>query len=172
MNPAQDRSTPILFSEEHLRKMNLVIRRLASKLHAPLVMLTDISGQKICFLGSLSATKGTGLGVLSAGGFAAGVEIGNYLGLINQHGFDRLLLEGQRANLYVTLVGEETLLITAFTRKTTLGKARVFIGKAKKELGKIIEVAIQEQHTIAVPTEEQIDTELFHDIETQLEELF
>ena len=135
-------------------------------------MLTDISGQLIQYVGQLSSTKGTGLGVLSAAGFAAGAEIGNFLGLLNENGFNRLLLEGDLASVYITLVGDELLFITAFTKQTTLGKVRIFVDEARVSLLAMIEQAVQARDSATRDGQFGVDNRFSIDIGRQLDELF
>lgn len=143
--------------------------RLADHIASPLVMLADVSGRLILYRGRLSATQSTGLAALAAGGFAAGEEIGNFLGL-RSDSFQSQLLEGSLANLYTLKVGAELLLIIAFTGTTTLGMVRIFGQQARQEL--------QVWANAAIKTRELADTDVSVEdgfdeaVKKQLEELF
>ncbi|MCA9985429.1 MAG: hypothetical protein KDE09_03415 [Anaerolineales bacterium] len=132
---------PLTFTAAQNELADRCLAELSNRIGSPLVMITDISGRLMLYHGRLSLTQGDGLGALSAGGFAAGAEIGNFLGLRATHGFKRLLLEGKAANLYITLIDEELLLITAFTHQVTLGMVRLYAEQAHQELGRLIQEA-------------------------------
>lgn len=125
---------PLIFDKQQKRQMDHCLMRLADSLAAPLVMVTDISGQLILYRGRLTAAQSTGLAALAAGSFAAGHEIGRFLGLRDKNSFRHQLLEGGAANLYTVLVGAELLLIIAFTAQTTLGLVRLFAQRTQEEL--------------------------------------
>lgn len=130
---------PLTFTQEQKKEMDRYLLRLADQIAAPLVMLADISGRLIVYRGRLSASKGMGLAALAGGSFAAGSEIGRFLGL--PEAFNQQLLEGKFANLYISSLSEDLLLVVAFTKKTTLGMVRLFTQQAQEDLRELIEAA-------------------------------
>lgn len=134
MNPQSKlHNRPLFFDKKLTILIDRCLMRLADHIGSPLVMLADISGRLIVYRGRLSSTQSTGLAALAAGGFAAGEEIGNFLGL-EKDNFGSQLLEGNLANLYTMKVGAELLLIIAFTKATTLGMVRVFGNRTRQEI--------------------------------------
>lgn len=125
---------PLMFTAEQKQNMDHTLMRLADRIAAPLVMVSDVSGRLVLYRGRLSSAQSTALAALAAGSFGAGVEMGNFLGLRNANAFRQQLHEGAAANLYTLAVGQELLLIIAFTGQTTLGLVRVYAQKAQKEL--------------------------------------
>ncbi|MCA9985432.1 MAG: roadblock/LC7 domain-containing protein [Anaerolineales bacterium] len=163
---------PLTFSEQQNKQIEQIILAMATRIGSPLVMITDISGRLILYHGRLSLAQGTGLGALSAGGFAAGVEIGNFLGLRRGKRFNQLLLEGDAANLYITRVGDELLLITAFTQQTTLGMVRIFVDQSRKELMVLVEEAIKARELAEHDSSLAVGDGFSADVGRQLDELF
>lgn len=134
MNSTKLHEVPLMFTAEQRQQMDNSLMRLADRIAAPLVMVADVSGRLVLYRGRLSAAQSTALAALAAGSFGAGVEMGNFLGLRNANAFRQQLHEGAAANLYTLAVGQELLLIVAFTRQTTLGLVRVYAQKAQQEL--------------------------------------
>ena len=134
MNPTHLHEVPLTFTASQRQQMDQVLMRLADRIAAPLVMVADVSGRLVIYRGRLSSAQSTALAALAAGSFGAGVEMGHFLGLRNANAFRQQLHEGAAANLYTLAVGQELLLIIAFTGQTTLGLVRVYAQKAQKEL--------------------------------------
>jgi predicted regulator of Ras-like GTPase activity (Roadblock/LC7/MglB family) len=168
MTQAKLHDRPLIFDQQQTHEIDRCLLRLADHIAAPLVMLADISGRLIIYRGRLSAMQSTGLAALAAGSFAAGDEIGNFLGLRNN--FQSQLLEGNLANLYSLKVGPELLLIIAFTGKTTLGMVRIFAQQARQELLVWAEAAtkMREEAAAEIAVEDGFDEA----VKKQLDELF
>jgi predicted regulator of Ras-like GTPase activity (Roadblock/LC7/MglB family) len=127
-------NSPLVFDSEQMQEINRILLWLADQIGAPLVMVTDVSGRLLLYRGRLSSSQSSGLAALAAGSFAAGVEIGNFLGLQEDNGFNHQLLEGRLANLYTLTIGNDLLLVIAFTEKATLGMVRLFSQQAQANL--------------------------------------
>ena len=167
--PSKLHHRPLVFDQKLTAMVDRCLMRLADQIGSPLVMLADVSGRLIIYRGRLSSTQSTGLAALAAGGFAAGEEIGNFLGLEHDN-FSSQLLEGNLANLYTVKVGPELLLIIAFTSATTLGMVRVFALQTRKELLIWAEMAAKERDemTVEVSLEDGFDKA----VKQQLDDLF
>lgn len=160
---------PLVFDKEQTQRIDQYLLRLADRTSAPLVMLADVSGRLILYRGRLSAMKSTGLAALAAGGFAAAMEIGSYLGLNDN--FQHQLLEGPMANLYIVKVGPELLLIIAYTKNTTFGIVRIFVKEAQQRLLVVAKEAEKTREEAA--HEVTMLEEGFNDaLNQQLDELF
>ena len=160
---------PLFFDSQATVLIDRCLMRLADHIASPLVMLADISGRLIVYRGRLSATQSTGLAALAAGGFAAGEEIGNFLGLENDN-FQSQLLEGNLANLYTMKVGSELLLIIAFTTSTTLGMVRIFGHKTRQEILIWAERAARQREEATAELE--VEEGFNEAVNQQLDELF
>lgn len=132
-------------------------------------MLADISGRLILYRGRLPAVKSTGLAALAAGGFAASLEIGSFLGLNDN--FQHQLLEGPLANLYTVNVGPELLLIIAYTRTTTFGMVRIFVKETQKRLLSVANAAAKAREEAADEVE-SLEEGFNEELNQQLDELF
>lgn len=130
---------PLVFNQAQLQQIDNHLLHLADHIAAPMVMLSDISGQLILYRGRLSTKQSTGLAALAAGSLAAGLEIGHFLGL--RDSFQSQLLEGKLASLYILKIDDELLLIVAFTQQTTLGMVRLFALQTYQGLSDLVEEA-------------------------------
>ncbi|MCA9959620.1 MAG: roadblock/LC7 domain-containing protein [Anaerolineales bacterium] len=160
---------PLFFDKEQMQQIDRHLLRLADRTGAPLVMLADISGRLILYRGRLSSVKSTGLAALAAGGFAAALEIGSFLGLHNN--FQHQLLEGPLANLYIVQVGPELLLLTAYTHNTTFGMVRLFVKETHKRIWVIAQAAAKIREEEAAKAAE-LEDGFGDELNQQLDELF
>lgn len=160
---------PLIFDSSQKQQIDRYLLRLADQIGSPLVMLADVSGQLILYRGRLSIAQSTGLAALGAGCFAAGSEIGSFLGL--KSGFQHQLLEGKLASLYILAIGPELLLIVAFTDKTTLGMVRMFAQQTQYELLKLVKAAVIERAKRG-DNDQKLDADFNDALKNQLDELF
>lgn len=164
-------SQPLLFTKTQQQEMDNSLMRLADRIAAPLVLVTDVSGQLVMYRGRLSSSQCTALAALAAGSFGAGVEMGNFLGLRGDNAFTQQLHEGAAANLYTLAIGDELLMVITFTRRTTLGLVRVYAQTARDEIMELVEVAKEARENASVETggmDEGFGSAVTH----QLDELF
>jgi predicted regulator of Ras-like GTPase activity (Roadblock/LC7/MglB family) len=169
-NNAKLHDQPLAFDQQQTHEIDHCLLRLADRIAAPLVMLSDVSGRLILYRGRLSSSQSTGLAALASAGFAAGTEIANFLGLRNS--FQQQLLEGNLANLYLLTIGPELLLIVAFTRQTTLGMVRLFAQQAQQELLVLVEAAKITRETTEQEMSDHLDDAFNDELKQQLDELF
>ncbi|HRQ41670.1 MAG TPA: roadblock/LC7 domain-containing protein [Chloroflexota bacterium] len=164
-------SHPLQFDGGQRQQIDRCLLHLADQIGSPLVMLADVSGRLVLYRGRLSSSQSTGLAALAAGGFAAGKEIGHFLGLRNS--FQHQLLEGDLANLYILAVGPELLLIVAFTKQTMLGMVRLFSQQAQHELLDVArEASIEREKATNEADSRQVEPEFGLELNRQLDELF
>lgn len=161
---------PLIFDDQQRQKIDRALLRLADQAGSPLVMLADISGQLVLYRGRLPATQSAGLAALAAASFAANIEIGNFLGLPNN--FKQQLLEGDLANLYTMKVGEELLLIVAFTQHTMLGLVRLLAQQTREDLLVLARAAEKARYQAQQQPQQAIDANFGRDLQTQLDDLF
>lgn len=172
MNTTAVHEQPLLFTDDQLQEMNRILLQLADQIGSPLVMVSDISGRLVLYNGRLSSSQSIGLSALAAGGFAAGVEIGKFLGLQSNQGFQQQLLEGNAASLYTMTIGTELILIVAFTSKTTLGMVRLFSQETQKRLLSLAETAVIARSEASAKPDKPLVPGFTEGLRDQLDELF
>jgi len=129
----------ILFDEE-FRQIKDVIARLKADAQAKVVFIVDKNGQQIAAQGDMESLDTTSLASLTAGNVAATDGLAR---LIGEREFPVLFHEGERDNVYISVVGQRVILVVIFDERSSLGLVRLRVRKANAELERIFEVIQQ-----------------------------
>jgi predicted regulator of Ras-like GTPase activity (Roadblock/LC7/MglB family) len=129
----------ILFDEE-FRLIKDVIGRLRTDAQAKVVFIVDKNGQQIAAHGDMESLDTTSLASLTAGNVAATDGLAR---LIGEREFPVLFHEGERDNVYISVVGQRVILVVIFDERSSLGLVRLRVRKANAELERIFEVIQQ-----------------------------
>ncbi len=129
----------ILFDEE-FRLIKDVIGRLRTDAQAKVVFIVDKNGQQIAAQGDMESLDTTSLASLTAGNVAATDGLAR---LIGEREFPVLFHEGERDNVYISVVGQRVILVVIFDERSSLGLVRLRVRKANAELERIFEVIQQ-----------------------------
>jgi predicted regulator of Ras-like GTPase activity (Roadblock/LC7/MglB family) len=129
----------ILFDEE-FRQIKDVIARLKADAQAKVVFIVDKNGQQIAAQGDMETLDTTSLASLTAGNVAATDGLAR---LIGEREFPVLFHEGERDNVYISVVGQRVILVVIFDERSSLGLVRLRVRKANAELERIFEVIQQ-----------------------------
>jgi len=129
----------ILFDEE-FRQIKDVIARLKADAQAKVVFIVDKNGQQIAAQGDMEALDTTSLASLTAGNVAATDGLAR---LIGEKEFPVLFHEGERDNVYISVVSQRVILVVIFDERSSLGLVRLRVRKANAELERIFEVIQQ-----------------------------
>ncbi|HUM01418.1 MAG TPA: roadblock/LC7 domain-containing protein [Thermoanaerobaculia bacterium] len=129
----------ILFDEE-FRQIKDVIARLKADAQAKVVFIVDKNGQQIAAQGDMESLDTTSLASLTAGNVAATDGLAR---LIGEREFPVLFHEGERDNVYISVVSQRVILVVIFDERSSLGLVRLRVRKANAELERIFEVIQQ-----------------------------
>ena len=129
----------ILFDEE-FRQIKDVIARLKADAQSKVVFIVDKNGQQIAAQGDMESLDTTSLASLTAGNVAATDGLAR---LIGEREFPVLFHEGERDNVYISVVGQRVILVVIFDERSSLGLVRLRVRKANAELERIFEVIQQ-----------------------------
>ena len=125
----------ILFDEE-FRLIKDVISRLRADAQAKVVFIVDKNGQQIAAQGDMESLDTTSLASLTAGNVAATDGLAR---LIGEREFPVLFHEGERDNVYISVVSQRVILVVIFDERSSLGLVRLRVRKANGELERIFE---------------------------------
>ena len=128
----------LLFDEE-FHQIKEVISRLHKDAQAKVVFVVDKNGQQIAAQGDLESLDTTSLASLTAGNVAATDGLAK---LIGEKEFPVLFHEGEKDNVYISIVGQRVILVVIFDERSSLGLVRLRVRKAAQELERVFE-AIQ-----------------------------
>ena len=123
----------VLFDEE-FQQIKDVIGRLKTDAQAKVVFIVDKNGQQIAAQGDLEALDTTSLASLTAGNVAATDGLAR---LIGEKEFPVLFHEGERDNVYISIVGQRVILVVIFDERSSLGLVRLRVKKASEELNRV-----------------------------------
>ena len=125
----------VLYDEE-FQKIRQTLQRLLEDASANLVFLVDKNGQQIAAVGGVSSLDMTSLASLTAGNVAATDGLAR---LIGDSEFSVLFHEGEKANLYISIVARRVILVVMFDDRTPLGLVRLRVRRATAELETVFE---------------------------------
>ena len=129
----------VLFDEE-FHQIKDVIGRLKVDAQAKVVFIVDKNGQQIAAQGDLESLDTTSLASLTAGNVAATDGLAR---LIGEREFPVLFHEGERDNVYISIVGQRVILVVIFDERSSLGLVRLRVTKGSTELSAILDVMLK-----------------------------
>ena len=141
------REKPVAFSESQMEEIEACIDELARNTGAQEILLADIAGQLILAKGRLNEREApaTGVAALSAGGYAAMVEMARYFEIETE--FRQITYEGEYHSIYSSNVGNALIITVVFDRSVKLGIVRAFTNQAAQCLQDIANRALVERET-------------------------
>ena len=137
MNVAQKKTGKrLVLSETMYREIRNIIMELVSKTRAKAIIFADMNGHPISQRGELSEFNVAALTALAAGEFSATSEMAKMIGEPAQ--FKLLFHEGNKANVYISSVGDSFLILLIFDHSVALGIIRIFTSRAVARLNEIL----------------------------------
>jgi len=138
------REKPVAFSESQMKEIEACLDELARNTGAQEILLADITGLLILAKGRLNEreTSATGVAALSAGGYAAMVEMARYFEIETQ--FRQITYEGEYHSIYSSNVGNALIITVVFDHSVKLGIVRAFTNQAAQCLQDIVNRALVE----------------------------
>ncbi|HSB35951.1 MAG TPA: roadblock/LC7 domain-containing protein [Thermoanaerobaculia bacterium] len=158
----------ILFDEE-FRLIKDVISRLKADAQAKVVFIVDKNGQQIAAQGDMESLDTTSLASLTAGNVAATDGLAR---LIGEREFPVLFHEGERDNVYISVVGQRVILVVIFDERSSLGLVRLRVRKANAELERIFETIQQKVESEKTRRMEGFDSPFAEITDEDIDNLF
>jgi predicted regulator of Ras-like GTPase activity (Roadblock/LC7/MglB family) len=155
----------VLYEEDH-KKVTDAAARLCAEANARAVFLVDKNGQMIAEAGALKEIDTTSLASLVAGTIAASGGLAKVLG---EEEFPSHFHQGERDNVYITVVAQRVILVVIFDEQSSLGLVRLRVKKAGQRMAELFEAIykraerdLAEDSPFADLTQDDIDN-LFQD---------
>ena len=168
------RQKPVTFSEIQMEEIEVCLDELARNTDAQEVLLADMAGQLISARGRIGeqVTTATGVAALSAGGYAATVEMARYFEIETE--FKQISYEGERHSIYSSNVRNALILTVVFDHSVKLGIVRAFTNQAVQRLQDIVDRALAEMATddnskLMLSGQEELDVEFSQALMKELE---
>jgi predicted regulator of Ras-like GTPase activity (Roadblock/LC7/MglB family) len=155
--------------DEDLARTRVLLYRLVRKSSARSVLLTDVSGHLLTFVGDCPEIDLTGFLALCAGDYAASREMAAMLG---EETFQALYHQGGDHQIYITSLGRRALLILLFNHESTLGLVRWAVKKYHPELHRAVGDAVRAAHERAGVLPVGVDDPLAQSVDDALDAFF
>ena len=113
---------------EDVANLDGVLGEFLKKAEAELTVVIDRGGNVISQFGDMTVMDVTIIAALAAGSFAATKELARRIGEIE---FNALYHQGNGNHIFMNSVDDDTIMITVFGRRTTVGLVR-FYSRARR----------------------------------------
>ena len=115
-------SIPVL-TIENVASLDGILGEFLKKADAELTVVIDRGGNVISQFGDVSVMDVTIIAALAAGSFAATKELARRIGEVE---FNALYHQGNGSHIFMNSVDDDTIMITVFGRRTTVGLVRFY----------------------------------------------
>ena len=112
-----------------------VLGEFLKKAEAELTVVIDRGGNVISQFGNIDVMDVTIIAALAAGSFAATKELAKRIGEIE---FNALYHQGNGNHIFMNSVDDDTIMITVFGKKTTVGLVRFYSSACAQSVGKLL----------------------------------
>lgn len=127
----------LVMYEAEQKEIQAVIERLTHESRAKACFVIDKNGQALASAGQIAGLDITSLASLTAGSISATGGLARVLG--EKGDFSATYNEGDKDNLYMTIVSARIILVVTFNNDTSsLGLVRLRVKKAQEELGTVV----------------------------------
>src|SRR5207245_6223872 len=135
-------SMPVLTIEDGAT-FDGVLGDFLKKAEAELTVVIDRGGSVISQLGDMSVMDVTVIAALAAGSFAATKELARRIGEIE---FNALYHQGNGSHMFMNSVDDETIMITVFGSRTTVGLVRFYSTATAQNCSDILRLLRRTSH--------------------------
>ena len=154
MNPI-----PVLTIED-VAALDGVLADFLKKAEAELTVVIDRGGNVISQFGDMSAMDVTIIAALAAGSFAATRELARRIGEVE---FNALYHQGNGSHMFMNSVDEDTIMITVFRTRTTVGLVRFYSTQAAQNVAENLKKLRQTSHTLEISAADIASAPIFAD---------
>jgi predicted regulator of Ras-like GTPase activity (Roadblock/LC7/MglB family) len=120
-----------------------VLADFLKKTEADLTVVIDRGGNVISQYGDMSAIDVTIIAALAAGSFAATQELARRIGEVE---FNALYHQGNGSHIFMNSVDDDTIMITVFGPRTTVGLVRFYSATTGQNLADLLQSLSREGH--------------------------
>ena len=120
---------------EDVATLDGVLGEFLKKAEADLTVVIDRGGNVISQYGDVNVMDVTIIAALAAGSFAATKELARRIGEVE---FNALYHQGNGSHIFMNSVDDDTIMITVFGRKTTVGLVRFYASSTALSLSALL----------------------------------
>ena len=129
------KGVPVLTIED-VAALDGVLGDFLKKAEADLTVVIDRGGNVISQFGDRDVTDITIIAALAAGSFAATRELAHRIGEVE---FNALFHQGNGSHMFMNSVDEDTIMITVFGTRTTVGLVRFYSAAAAQNVAGLLQ---------------------------------
>ena len=152
-------SIPVLTIED-VATLDGVLADFLKKAEADLTVVIDRGGNVISQFGDMSAMDVTIIAALAAGSFAATQELARRIGELE---FNALYHQGNGSHIFMNSVDEDTIMITVFGRRTTVGLVRFYSATTAKIVSGLLKALQRNSHELSFEAADAATRQIFAD---------
>jgi predicted regulator of Ras-like GTPase activity (Roadblock/LC7/MglB family) len=124
-----------VFTLEDVAALDGILAEFLQKAEAELTVVIDRGGNVISQYGDISIMDVTVIAALAAGSFAATKELARRIGEIE---FNALYHQGNGNHIFMNSVDDDTIMITVFGKRTTVGLVRFYSSTAAQKVADLL----------------------------------
>jgi predicted regulator of Ras-like GTPase activity (Roadblock/LC7/MglB family) len=124
-----------VFTLEDVATLDGILAEFLQKAEAELTVVIDRGGNVISQYGDISIMDVTIIAALAAGSFAATKELARRIGEIE---FNALYHQGNGNHIFMNSVDDDTIMITVFGKRTTVGLVRFYSVSAAQKVAELL----------------------------------
>src|SRR5436309_5217959 len=143
---------------EDVATLDSVLGDFLKKAEADLAVVIDRGGNVISQFGDMSVMDVTIIAALAAGSFAATKELARRIGEIE---FNALYHQGNGNHIFMNSVDEDTIMITVFGKRTTVGLVRFYSTAAAKSVADLLKSLQRNGHGLHFSSADITATPIF-----------
>ena len=141
-----------VFTIEDVATLDGILADFLKKAEADLTVVIDRGGNVISQYGDIAVMDVTIIAALAAGSFAATKELARRIGEVE---FNALYHQGNGNHIFMNSVDDDTIMITVFGRRTTVGLVRFYSASTAQTIAQLLK-SLQGQN-VEAPTFEAAD---------------
>jgi predicted regulator of Ras-like GTPase activity (Roadblock/LC7/MglB family) len=149
-----------VFTLEDVATLDGILAEFLQKAEAELTVVIDRGGNVISQYGDISIMDVTIIAALAAGSFAATKELARRIGEIE---FNALYHQGDGNHIFMNSVDDDTIMITVFGKRTTVGLVRFYSAGAAKKVAELLKSLQGNTHEVAFAASEIGTGDIFTD---------
>jgi predicted regulator of Ras-like GTPase activity (Roadblock/LC7/MglB family) len=150
---------PVLTIED-VAALEDVLSDFLTKAEADLTVVIDRGGNVISQCGDMNALDVTIVAALAAGAFAATRELARRIGEIE---FNALYHQGDGNHMFMNSVDDDTIMITVFGSRTTVGLVRFYSVAAAQNVAGVLKSLSRNGHGFSFEAKDISSTPVFAD---------
>ncbi len=149
-----------VFTIEDVATLDGILAEFLQKAEAELTVVIDRGGNVISQYGDMTVMDVTTIAALAAGSFAATKELARRIGELE---FNALYHQGDGNHIFMNSVDDDTIMITVFGPRTTVGLVRFYSSGAAQKVGDLLKSLQGNAHEVSFAQAEISTGDIFNE---------